>query len=629
MTNDYGTGVLGVRKDTATNLVSHDGDYAPLEVDSSGKLHVNPGTVTVTATDLDIRNLTATDVVTIDNTVALGQATMANSVPVTFASDQSDLPISDGGNTITVDGTVTADAGTGTFTVDTELPAASAMADGESGTTSVPRIASYNYGLKSDGTGVEDRATLAKLYDLDTGAGTEYVLGVSLRAGGSGTTTSLGDTTSTPLYTRDYKAATYGAGSDPSDYAPVFNFPMVYNSANSKFYYQAAASAGIQSFSTAEGLPAQGVFGKYDASPQAATNNEWGPLCLDGYHDLKINLRRSSDGTEIGTSTSPVYDTILDPQSTKINKIDPMRNLAAVEPVRLVGTDFGGTTKDTNFWTEAVNGAGAAVSQAGEITLTTGAVTAGNYALYTSTRKARYVAGSANFFRGVIYLANISTTKNKRRWGAFTNTTTTPNNGAWFELDEATLYIAYVSNGGTPTRVSTASWNGTAFTLDTNVHTYEIWWTNSKIWYYIDDVLRHTVSASTAVWSYMGAFNVNLQNWNYDASDAGGTATMQCRVASIYRFGHLETAAQYKNITTTTTTVCKYGAGSLHRIVVNLPVNSTFEVYDNTSAAAPAIATVTTSATTNDPVVLDYNVPFNTGLTIKTNGNYNLTVIYE
>jgi hypothetical protein len=60
----------------------------------------------------------------------LGQATSANSLPVVISSDQTSVPISDGGNTLTVDGTVGV-SGTVTVsgTVDTELPTAAALAD--------------------------------------------------------------------------------------------------------------------------------------------------------------------------------------------------------------------------------------------------------------------------------------------------------------------------------------------------------------------------------------------------------------------------------------------------------------------------------------------------------------------
>jgi hypothetical protein len=67
-------------------------------------------------------------------TLAAGQALMAASSPVVIASNQSAIPVADGGGSITIDGTVTANAGTGPFpvsdnagslTVDsTQLPAA-------------------------------------------------------------------------------------------------------------------------------------------------------------------------------------------------------------------------------------------------------------------------------------------------------------------------------------------------------------------------------------------------------------------------------------------------------------------------------------------------------------------------
>jgi hypothetical protein len=42
---------------------------------------------------------------------------MANSAPVVVASDQSGIPVTDNGGSLTIDGTVTANAGTGNFTV--------------------------------------------------------------------------------------------------------------------------------------------------------------------------------------------------------------------------------------------------------------------------------------------------------------------------------------------------------------------------------------------------------------------------------------------------------------------------------------------------------------------------------
>ena len=87
-----------VRRDTASSLVDADGDRTELIVDSTGRLHVNTGTVTisepvtvdgtvvVTATDLDIRNLVqATD------SVAIGDGTTGVTVLTQGQDDATNL----------------------------------------------------------------------------------------------------------------------------------------------------------------------------------------------------------------------------------------------------------------------------------------------------------------------------------------------------------------------------------------------------------------------------------------------------------------------------------------------------------------------------------------------------------
>jgi hypothetical protein len=66
VSGDLGVEVLAVRRDTLATSVSADGDYSSLSVNNVGALYVHVNnTVTVSATDLDIRDLTATDVVTV------------------------------------------------------------------------------------------------------------------------------------------------------------------------------------------------------------------------------------------------------------------------------------------------------------------------------------------------------------------------------------------------------------------------------------------------------------------------------------------------------------------------------------------------------------------------------------
>lgn len=126
VTGDIGTEMLSVRRDTPVSGTSADGDYATINTDADGRLYVNihdggnsitvdgtvavssvAGTVTVAATDLDIRDLdSATDSVEVlqathDNlnanaNIQVGNADVANGNPV---------PVSDAGASLTVDAT--------------------------------------------------------------------------------------------------------------------------------------------------------------------------------------------------------------------------------------------------------------------------------------------------------------------------------------------------------------------------------------------------------------------------------------------------------------------------------------------------------------------------------------------
>ena len=86
----------------------------------------------------------------------------------------------------------------------------------------------------------------------------------------------------------------------------------------------------------------------------------------------------------------------------------------------------------------------------------------------------------------------------------------------------------------------------------------------------------------------------------------------------------------FYNINTNTTSTVKSGAGVLKRIVVNKIGSSsnTCTIYDNTTAAGTIIGTI-------DPVhtqmVFEYDVVFNTGLTIvtATGTAADLTIVYQ
>jgi len=314
---------------------------------------------------------------------------------------------------------------------------------------------------------------------------------------------------------------------------------------------------------------------------------------------------------------------VYDNQIGKTAKVSPMREIAAGDPTRLAGCAFSGAVKDTNFWAQVDVNAGPTVTQGnGAILMATGATAAGAGTQYVSIRTARYTAGVANFFRAVVRVLDTGVAGNARRWGAFTvggAGGVVPQDGAYFELSGTTLN-AVVCKGGAPTAKASNLWD-VAFTLDTNAHTYEIWYTSSKVWFYIDDVLRYTHNAATTTWSATRTLTVGLQDLNTLITQ---DVQMEVRVASIYSFCHIRSECIYKYVTAGTN-VCKNGPGRLHRIVINSAAGTSLSVYDNPTGAGTVIAVLDTSA----PACIEFDCPFFTGLTVIASGTVACTVIYE
>jgi len=298
-----------------------------------------------------------------------------------------------------------------------------------------------------------------------------------------------------------------------------------------------------------------------------------------------------------------------------------------VTPVKLVGTNFIGATVDPNFITTSVANGGTVIQGKGQLILATNGANGAAY--ISSSKRARYVAGSSMRYRSVGQGDDVGAVGNKRRWG-IADWVTMPNiiDGAYFQLDGTTLGVATL-NDSNLTLVNSGAFNGdygASLSLDTLAHTFEIYWSNKYVYFVIDDKVLHKVSALTGAWTS----TVTLYAWG-DNVNSGGHAvnhTMRIRVVSIHRLGSLQSAPRYVHISTATTTILKYGAGTLHKIVVNNPTNNAITVYDNTAGSGAIIAIINPGASAV-PVVLSYDCDFSTGLCIVTAGTPDLTVSYE
>lgn len=359
---------------------------------------------------------------------------------------------------------------------------------------------------------------------------------------------------------------------------------------------------------------------KADAQLADSSNTKINPATSNNQETLIVNQTNGTQKTKLTDGYGWSVEATL------------MDEIRAVSPTRLVGAQFGpatGTTPSTgvtgtdpNFWTGTCANSATIVQTNAQILLSSGTNSAGSAKL-NSTRKARYVSGVSIGFRGIIQLGDIGVANNTRRWGIATGATMpTITDGALFELAGTTL-SAITIKGSSRNLVAVLS------APTTNVATYEIYWTNSKVCFVINGSLVATHLATTDTWAATMEHYIYLDNIN---SGSTTNSTISCRVASIRRFGHLKTNTIYKNITSAATNILKYGAGMMHGITINSPggVNDTIILYDNVTAAVPTMGTIAIGKNTQ-PTTLTYNdgIPFNTGLTIVSNGTTDFTVIYE
>lgn len=332
---------------------------------------------------------------------------------------------------------------------------------------------------------------------------------------------------------------------------------------------------------------------------------------------------RSLDGNGNFKISSPTDNYDFKAENT------PMGDQRVAEIVRLVGSSFEGSTIDARFWIAAATGGagGSSVAQGNaQMTLTSGTANADTVTAYT-LRRSRYVSGVGMRYRAVVQVS-AGLADNKRRWGiGYGAAMPTVTDGAWFQLD-GTEFAVVTCKGTTQTKVTTFNGQlGATFDPGTSVRTYEIYWTNSKVWFVVNDQILHTVSASAATWSSTMGFHVFMDSVN--AGVIASSRTLEVRVASIARLGKLESQPTYYRISGDAAThVLKLGAGVLHKLIFNNTTGTSITIYDNTSAAAPIIGVITTASGAIGE--WDYGVHFNTGLTLVTVGNgLDMTCVYE
>ena len=321
-------------------------------------------------------------------------------------------------------------------------------------------------------------------------------------------------------------------------------------------------------------------------------------------------------------------------------QFNPVHSLQVAQPYRLVGATFGSAI-DTNFWT-ATNGTGGASGVASSIATIASGTNAGSatagWGKLISTQSARFLFAHPHKWRGAIRVTSVAVANSAGRyWGPVSfgpagATVVTPQNGPYFSMNAAGVLSCCYASNGTSQSVASGQFKGdvTSYTVDTNIHAYEIVYYTMGIWYYIDGVLIHKVAPTTSILYLTLTTPIGVVSVN---DGTGGTSgVIECWNSVIVRLGRDLTAPVSVYIAGATAgQTLKIGAGTVQRIVLStINNNSAITLYDNTTAAAP-ILWAFDSGNVDRVAGLDFGLlPFNTGLTVVTTGaGTKVTLIYE
>lgn len=310
-----------------------------------------------------------------------------------------------------------------------------------------------------------------------------------------------------------------------------------------------------------------------------------------------------------------------------------MRDMLVSQPYRLVGANFVGTTLDTNFWTSTLSTGTAAQTQ-GLVTLDS-TTTASAYAHLASAAIARFVFAHPHTFRSVVVIPTVVVAHNTRRWGAFTVSTVTPQDGFYFELSSAGVLSVVTVSGGTPTAVASGSFNGqvSSYVVDTNFHAYEIHYYVMQVEFYIDHVLIHSIIPAANPLT-AGVYDLPIGATSINDATGGVSGIVRLYNAIILRTGRdITQPKSFYQAGTVTAQVLKRGPGLLHGLAVSgVAVNSNITLYDNTTNSGTILFSTGAMGANTVPFNIDFGqgAPFQTGLTLNiATANSNATTRYE
>ena len=166
---------------------------------------------------------------------------------------------------------------------------------------------------------------------------------------------------------------------------------------------------------------------------------------------------------------------------------------------------------------------------------------------------------------------------------------------------------------------------------NSDIHTFEIQYTNTKVIFLVDGDLLHTFSATSTGWS--ATMDLYIYGENINSGNTTNTV-LGMRNSAIHRMGPEVTQPLNYRFPSgqTAGVILKYSAGNLRALNINTAQNGAIiTLYDGRSNLGRVIDSFTIGASTVLPVQFPmYNIPFSDGLTLEVKTqNASVTVFYE
>lgn len=266
---------------------------------------------------------------------------------------------------------------------------------------------------------------------------------------------------------------------------------------------------------------------------------------IGGVHYQRVKVTHGADGSATDASSAAPLPAILADPDVGTARLTPLRDQMVAERYTVIADSIADGLN--GYWTSTTANGGTNTSSGGEGLVQTSANATGSAQIVSPTMD--YHPGQVNWFNSAIRLGDTGSAGNIRRWGAFTVSGTTPQEGYYYELSGTTLN-AVVVKAGTPTAVASASWSKVAtapFTLDTNYHQFEIQWTANSVWFLIDNTLRHSVAGTTSPITTTLNFPITISSVN-----SSGATNRLVGVRNV-GLGRLGQKPEYTGVGTTST----------------------------------------------------------------------------